>query len=79
MQVTTCDTQARCDSDIRHRNLNTNPTPIEVDLRLKSGEVSIAEIARLAAAFGIAFAPDTTVTGKVDTDVRHGAHRQAGT
>jgi len=42
---------------------------MEVDLRLKSGEVSIAELARLASAFGIAFAPDTTVTGKVATDV----------
>jgi AsmA protein len=49
--------------------INTNPTPMEVDLRLKSGEVSIAELARLASAFGIAFAPDTTVTGKVTTDV----------
>jgi uncharacterized protein involved in outer membrane biogenesis len=50
--------------------LNTNPTPLEVDLRLKSGEVSIAEVARLASAFGIAFAPDTTVVGKVVTDVQ---------
>ena len=50
--------------------LNTNPNPIEVDLRLKSGEVSIAEVARLASAFGIAFAPDTTVAGKVVTDVQ---------
>src|SRR5688572_12786105 len=49
--------------------LNTNPSPIEVDLRLKSGEVSIAELARLASAFGVAFSPDTTVTGKVVTDV----------
>ena len=51
-------------------NLNTNPTPLELDLRLKSGEVSIAEVARLASAFGIAFAPDTTVVGKVITDVQ---------
>jgi AsmA protein len=50
--------------------LNTNPTPLDVDLRLKSGEVSIAEVARLASAFGIAFAPDTTVVGKVITDVQ---------
>jgi AsmA protein len=50
--------------------LNTNPVPMEADLRLKSGEVSIAEVARLASAFGIAFAPDTTVTGKVVTDVQ---------
>jgi autotransporter translocation and assembly factor TamB len=50
-------------------SINTNPTPMEVDLRLKSGEVSIAEVARLAAAFGIAFAPDTNVAGKVVTNV----------
>jgi AsmA protein len=50
-------------------SINTNPTPMEVDLHLKSGEVSIAEIARLAAAFGIVFAPDTNVAGKVVTDV----------
>ena len=50
--------------------INTNPTPIEVDLRLKSGDVSIAEAARLAAAFGIAFSPDTAVAGKMVSDVR---------
>jgi AsmA protein len=50
--------------------INTNPTPIEVDLHLKTGEVSIAEAARLASAFGIAFSPDTTVTGKMLGDVR---------
>ena len=49
--------------------INTNPSPIEVDLRLKSGEVSIGEVARLASAFGVAFAPGTTVAGKVTTDV----------
>jgi AsmA protein len=50
--------------------LNTNPDPIVVDLRLKSGEAAITEIARLAAAFGIAFSPDTNVTGRVSGDVR---------
>jgi AsmA protein len=50
--------------------INTNPTPTEVDLHLKTGEVSIAEAARLASAFGIAFSPDTTVTGKMLGDVR---------
>ena len=50
--------------------INTNPSPVEVDLRLKSGEVSIAEVARLASAFGVAFSPDTTVTGKIVTDVQ---------
>jgi uncharacterized protein involved in outer membrane biogenesis len=50
--------------------VNTNPTPVEVDLRLQSGEVSIAEVARLASAFGIAFSPDTAVAGKLVGDVR---------
>jgi hypothetical protein len=50
--------------------INTNPTPMELDVHLKSGDVSIEEIARLASAFGIAFSPDTTVAGKVTTDVR---------
>ena len=50
--------------------VDTNPNPIVVDLRLKSGEAAITEIARLASAFGIAFSPDTTVTGRVSGDVR---------
>jgi uncharacterized protein involved in outer membrane biogenesis len=49
--------------------LNSSTTPMNMDLALKSGEVSIAEIARLAAAFGVAFAPTTSVTGKVSADV----------
>ncbi len=50
--------------------VNTNPNPMEVDLRLKTGEAAITEIARLASAFGIAFSPDTTVAGRVSGDVR---------
>jgi AsmA protein len=50
--------------------VNTNPNPVEVDLRLKTGEATITEIARLASAFGIAFSPDTTVAGRVSGDVR---------
>jgi uncharacterized protein involved in outer membrane biogenesis len=50
--------------------IDTNPSPIQVNLRMKSGEVSIAEVARLASAFGVAFSPDTTVAGKVVTDVQ---------
>ena len=46
--------------------INTNPSPMEVDLRLKSGEVSIGEVARLASAFGVAFAPGTTGGRKGD-------------
>jgi len=50
-------------------SINTATTPPNVDLRIKTGDVSIAEIARLASAFGIAFAPGTTVGGRVSADV----------
>jgi uncharacterized protein involved in outer membrane biogenesis len=47
----------------------TDPQPT-IDLRIKSGDVSIAEIARLASAFGVAFAPGTNVTGQLSADVQ---------
>jgi uncharacterized protein involved in outer membrane biogenesis len=50
--------------------VNTNPNPAQVNLRLKSGEAAITEIARLASAFGIAFSPDSTVEGRVSGDIR---------
>jgi len=50
-------------------SINTATIPANVDLKIKTGDVSIAEIARLASAFGVAFAPGTTVTGRVSTDV----------
>src|SRR6185436_14303131 len=50
--------------------VNTNSNPMEVDLRLKTGEAAITEIARLASAFGIAFSRDTSVAGRVSGDVR---------
>src|SRR5262249_25613722 len=50
--------------------LNTAPTPMNIDLKIKSGDVSIAEIARLASAFGVAFAPGATVNGRVSADVQ---------
>jgi AsmA protein len=50
--------------------VNTNPNPVEVNLRLKTGEATVTEIARLASAFEIAFAPDTSVAGRVSGDVR---------
>lgn len=51
-------------------SLNTNSTPPELNLNVKSGDVSIAEIARLTSAFGIAFAPGAMVTGRVAADVQ---------
>ena len=50
--------------------INTNRTPARIDLNLKSGSVSIAEIARLASAFGVAFGAGTNVAGNVSVDLR---------
>jgi AsmA protein len=50
--------------------MNSKPTPSQLDLNLKANNVSIAEIARLAAAAGIAFAPGTTVNGQISADIR---------
>jgi AsmA protein len=49
--------------------VNMKPTPAELDIDLKANNVSIAEIARLAAAAGIALAPGTTVNGTVNADI----------
>jgi AsmA protein len=50
--------------------VNHKPTPAQLDLNLKASDVTIAEIARLAAAAGIAFAPGTTVNGKINADIK---------
>jgi uncharacterized protein involved in outer membrane biogenesis len=51
-------------------SITTGSTPPRLDLTVKTGDVTIDEIARLASAFGIAFAPGTTVTGRVNADVK---------
>src|SRR5579864_5507983 len=48
--------------------MNSKPTPAQLNMNLKANNVSIAEIARLAAAAGIAFAPGTTVNGQISAD-----------
>ena len=50
--------------------MNSKPTPAQVDLELKASNVSIAEIARLSAAAGVAFAPGTTVSGQINADIK---------
>jgi hypothetical protein len=50
--------------------VNHKPTPAQLDLNLKASDVTIAEIARLAAAAGVAFAPGTTVTGQINADIK---------
>jgi uncharacterized protein involved in outer membrane biogenesis len=50
--------------------MNSKTTPAQVNLNLKASNVSIAEAARLASAYGVAFAPGTTVTGTVNMNVQ---------
>src|ERR1700722_2317646 len=50
--------------------VNHKPTPAQLDVVLKANNVAIAEIARLAAAAGIAFAPGTTVNGRINADIK---------
>jgi uncharacterized protein involved in outer membrane biogenesis len=49
--------------------VNSQPTPAQIDLSLGIANASLAEIARLAAAQGIAFNPGMNVAGKVSADV----------
>jgi len=53
-----------------HGTVNTKPTPPQIDLNVKASDVSIAEAARLASAFGVAFGPGTTVNGRVNADIQ---------
>ena len=50
--------------------VNHKPTPAQLDVNLKASDVTVAEIARLAAAAGIAFAPGITVNGKINADIK---------
>jgi AsmA protein len=50
--------------------VNMKPSPAQLDLHLKANNISIAEIARLAAAAGIALTPGTTVNGSVNADIQ---------
>jgi len=49
--------------------VNMKPTPMGVNLNLKADNVSIAEAGRLASAFGVAFAPGTTVNGQASANI----------
>ncbi len=54
--------------------VNAKPTPAQLDLNLKANNVSVAEVARLAAASGTALAPGTSVTGTANANLQvHGA------
>jgi uncharacterized protein involved in outer membrane biogenesis len=51
-------------------SITTNTTPAQLNLTMKTGNVPIDDIAHLASALGIAFAPGTNVNGKVQADLK---------
>lgn len=46
--------------------INNAPTPMVLDLKIDAANASIAEAARLAAAFGVAFNPGMDIRGRID-------------
>jgi uncharacterized protein involved in outer membrane biogenesis len=50
--------------------INNGPTPAQLDVRVWTPEAPIAEVARLAAAFGVAFNPGMKIDGRVQADVQ---------
>jgi AsmA protein len=50
--------------------INSRPNPSQVDLKLTAANASIAEMARLASAFGVAFGQGTDVKGTVNADIQ---------
>ncbi|HKR29877.1 MAG TPA: AsmA family protein [Terriglobales bacterium] len=49
--------------------VNTKPTPAQLDVQLKANNASITELAKLAGAFGVAFNPGMQVGGTLNTDI----------
>ena len=50
-------------------SIDTRPTPAQIDLKLTAANASIAEAARLASAFGVAFGQGMDVKGQVTADI----------
>src|SRR6476661_7040917 len=50
--------------------VNTKPTPSQIDLKVTASNASIAEMARLASAFGVAFGKDVDVKGQVNANIQ---------
>ena len=60
-------------------SMNMAPTPAQMDVQVKAGNVSLAEAARLASAFGVAFNPNMQVAGKLPRrHSRQGRGQQSG-
>jgi uncharacterized protein involved in outer membrane biogenesis len=51
-------------------SVDMKPTPAVLDVAVKAQNASIAEIARLAGAFGVAFNPGTDVKGSITADIK---------
>ena len=49
--------------------VNTRPTPAQLDVQVKASNASITELAKLAAAFGVAFNPGMQVAGNLNVDI----------
>jgi uncharacterized protein involved in outer membrane biogenesis len=49
--------------------INSHATPPVVDLDVKAANASIQEVARLASAFGVAFSPNTKISGQLTANV----------
>ena len=49
--------------------INSHPTPAMLDVDVKATNASIQEVARLASAFGIAFSPNTKISGQLSANV----------
>src|SRR5581483_8365613 len=50
--------------------VDNKSTPANLNLNLRANNVAIAEMARLASAFGVAFAPGTDVNGQVNANIQ---------
>ena len=49
--------------------LNSHPTPAQLNVQVKASNASITELAKLAGAFGVAFNPGMQVAGNLNTDI----------
>ena len=49
--------------------VNTHPTPAQLNVQLKANNASITELAKLAGAFGVAFNPGMQAAGTLNTDI----------
>ncbi|HKU20955.1 MAG TPA: AsmA family protein [Terriglobales bacterium] len=50
-------------------NMNMKTTPAQVNVQLRASDVSLGEVARLASAMGVAFAPGMNINGRLNADV----------